>query len=144
MNQSYPPINVLKGLSTVRIQISAEEPGGETAKENWFDEEILRSDLRTILAPSRLKVHDGPGDVSCMLSIELRVMVSASVDGHPISYAYFAQTQVLTTLAGQSRSDLFDVWSNYCFGVIDTVGLSRQLRTSVRMLAQALVDKIKD
>lgn len=137
-NQSFPPVSLLRGLRTLRLNLEI------PAFKDALDQEALEEKIKSVVTASGVKFVDASTTCDALLNGKIMVIATASHgDGSPFALAYIVRLTLLTTVSYYPSAELFIVFDDLNFGSTGPMILSKTINKQVAAGAQALADKLK-
>ena len=137
-NQSFPPVSLLRGLRTLRLNLDI------PAFKDALDQEALEDKIKNIVTTGGVKFVEEGTNCDALLNAKVMVIATAShADGSPFSLAYVVRLTLLTTVAYYPNAELFIVFDDFSFGSTGPMVLSKMIAKHVGDCAQVLADRLK-
>ncbi len=137
-NQSFPPVSLLRGLRTLRLNLDI------PAFKDALDQEALEDKIKNIVTTGGVKFVDEGTNCDALLNAKVMVIATAShADGSPFSLAYVVRLTLLTTVAHYPNAELFIVFDDFSFGSTGPMVLSKTITKNVGDCAQVLANRLK-
>lgn len=129
------PISALKRISTIAVKL-VDLPGR-------IEERAIRNRFQSSAVGMSVKIVSDGSDCDAILFCRIHTLVSASLrDVAPLAYGYVVSFELLTTLEGQPRGELFNIWSLLAFGNVLASELEFQLCESAEQLIRKMFQSI--
>ncbi len=137
-NQSFPPVSLLRGLRTLRLDLDI------PAFTDALDRDAIADKIKSIVTTGGVKFVEPGNNCDALLNAKVMVIATAShADGSPFSLAYVVRLSLLTTVSSYPNAELFIVFDDFSFGSTGPMQLSKTINQMVAGCAQVLADRLK-
>lgn len=137
-NQSFPPVSLLRGLRTLRLDLDI------PAFTDALDRDAIADKITSIVTTGGVNFVEPGTNCDALLNAKVMVITTASHgDGSPFSLAYIVRLSLLTTVSSYPNAELFIVFDDFSFGSTGPMQLSKTINNMVAGCAQVLADRLK-
>jgi len=130
MNQSFPPMSVLRTLKSFRVEVDI---SGLCLKQPVINLESISKAIDKIVNPSQC---------TTVVDAILRCRVTI-IQVTPEGFAYTVALSVMSPVPGFSASELFIVWTYLTYGSIDALRVGLEVEQAAADVARLLAARLK-